>query len=569
MGQPLASKKDKILESAQRFVLKGQLDKAIKDYQQVVVLDPKEIRHRQRLAELLVRDNRKEEAIVQYEDIGKHYAENSYLLKAIAVYKQIQRLVPQDTAISLTLAALNNKQGLTGNALAEYGQVAAQFEKDGALKESIKVLEEMLAIDGVTSATRLKYAELLFATRAEDHSFQVFSALRDASRDAGDDAAVQMLSDQMRELFPNREIADDSLHALIERAEPTGTAAERQENSAGQQSAMEQDASEISVRTVEQAVVEDVVPAFEAPSAFDLPGLPEAPPATPALSVPQTTGPTVAWEEEIELDLDYDLDEELGEELGEPASAMDLSLDFSVSLDFDESAQTGQSDSPFADDDSALTGTEVVAFDLEQGGSLELNWPEEIDISLDDELEDATAIEQAAEIAQAAEQLLSESRQLRGWQEIFPESEGPANAALDLDELESHYDLGIAYKEMGLFGDAIKEFTVAAGNHRRRLDCLTLQAICFREKGEASKAEELLQRGLSLEVLSVAERMSLSYELAFLHETSGDLDEAINLYREVHEFNPAFHDVAHRLSSLVGEGVLDIIELELEDEEDY
>jgi len=54
-GKSLASKKDKILESAQRFVLKGQIDKAIKDYQQVVVLDPKEIRHRQRLAELLVR----------------------------------------------------------------------------------------------------------------------------------------------------------------------------------------------------------------------------------------------------------------------------------------------------------------------------------------------------------------------------------------------------------------------------------------------------------------------------------------------------------------------------------
>ena len=140
---------------------------------------------------------------------------------------------------------------------------------------------------------------------------------------------------------------------------------------------------------------------------------------------------------------------------------------------------------------------------------------------------------------------------------------------MDLDELESHYDLGIAYKEMGLFGEAIKEFTVAAGNHRRRLDCLTLQAICFREKGEPGNAEELLQRGLSLEVLSVAERMSLSYELAFLFETTGGLDEAINLYREVHGVNPSFHDVAHRLSSLVGEEPLDIIELELEDEEMY
>jgi len=165
--------------------------------------------------------------------------------------------------------------------------------------------------------------------------------------------------------------------------------------------------------------------------------------------------------------------------------------------------------------------------------------------------------------------LQSQVRHSRGWQEIFPESENSAAAAMDLDELESHYDLGIAYKEMGLYGDAIKEFTVAAGNDRRRLDCLTLQAICFRDKGEPEKAKDLLQRGLSLELLTVAERTSLSYELAVLLETTGDLDGAITLYHEVHQANPSFHDVEYKLSSLVGEEPLDIIELEWEDEEEY
>src|SRR5689334_1415666 len=116
MGNNLASKKDKLLESAQRFVLKGQIDKAIKEYQQIVALDPREIRFRQRLAELLVRDNRKEEAIAEYEGIGKHYAENSYFLKAIAVYKQIQRLDSSNATVSHTLAVLNQRQGLAGNA---------------------------------------------------------------------------------------------------------------------------------------------------------------------------------------------------------------------------------------------------------------------------------------------------------------------------------------------------------------------------------------------------------------------------------------------------------------------
>ena len=119
---------------------------------------------------------------------------------------------------------------------------------------------------------------------------------------------------------------------------------------------------------------------------------------------------------------------------------------------------------------------------------------------------------------------------------------------------------------MGLYNAAIKEFTVAAANPQRRLDCLTLQAICYREKGESAQAEELLKRGRNLKVLSVEERISLSYELAVLFEANGAVDEAISLYREVSETNPDFHGVAQKLSTLTGDEPLDVIELELEEE---
>ena len=602
-------------------MLKGQLDKAIKDYQQVVVLDPKEVRHRQRLAELLVRDNRRSEAIVQYEDIGKHYADNSYFLKAIAVYKQIQRLIPEDTAISLTLASLNQRQGLTGNALAEYGQVVAQFEKEGNLKETVKVLEQMLAIDGVPAATRLKYAELLFATGEVDQSHEVFSAYLTSLRDAGDGATVQRLAGRMRELFPDRPEAGPS-GAPPPTAEMPGRAL------AAAEVAPEPVAAKPPAMPIEppsafgptttifapaadfdaQASSFDFATPFEIPSEFETPVTSEVPGNAPAVQKSQAPEPGLPWEEEIELDLDLDLDDDPAVTVPSVPD-MDLSLDFSLSLDFDETEHfapvspksmqppAGESDlSPFAELPEVMgtspdTGGGAAGSTLEEGGSLELDWPEEIDISLDDEPDlDAAALAKGAEAAQAmkaakasqvaqvaaaaqaaeaAEQAQSQARQLRGWQEIFPESEPATDVAMDLDELESHYDLGIAYKEMGLYGDAIKEFTVAAGNPRRRLDCLTLQAICYREWGEPGNAEELLQRGLSLEVLSAEERMSLSYELAFLFETTGGLDEAISLYREVHGINPSFHDVANRLSTLVGEEPLDIIDLELEEEEDF
>ncbi|GFO70230.1 hypothetical protein GMLC_38090 [Geomonas limicola] len=615
----MASKKDKILESAQRFVLKGQIDKAIKDYQQVVVLDPKEIRHRQRLAELLVRDNRKDEAIVQYEDIARHYAENSYYLKAIAVYKQIQRLVPESTDVALHLAELNAKQGLTGNALAEFGQVATQFEKEGDLKGAVKVLDRMLLVDGVTPATRLKLAELLYSTGDRERAYQEFESYAAQLTKGADRAALARVTERIAELFPERQASPA----------PVGTPP-----------------ADAPVREAATGLDLPSTP-FEAVAEFPgVPGdtpapweTPELEPAAPASSAQEP----LPWESHGELELD--MSDPL-EAAPPPVPEIDLPLDFSLSLESDEH-------NPFAAQAPTEPATaELPSFDDlpsfgtlpeapaahgtgEEPEMLELDWPEEIDLSLELEVgndadaartaelaaaaeasraakaaeqaraaaaeeaeaarlaeeakaaeekrlaEEAKAAEAArlaeetrlAEIARAAEAArvaeearAAEARISSGWQEIFPEALAPG-ASLDLDELESHYDLGIAYKEMGKLAGAIKEFALAAGNERRRLDCLILQSICYREMGNLDQARELLQRGLALE-LGDTERTSLRYELAFLLESTGKLEEALELYRQVLQANPAFHEVAERIGALAGEEGLDIIELEPEEEEE-
>ena len=80
----MAAKKDKLLESAQKYLAKGQLDRAIGEYRQITELDPADTRNRQKLAELLVRANRKEEAIAEYEAISRQYSGSHFYMKAIA-----------------------------------------------------------------------------------------------------------------------------------------------------------------------------------------------------------------------------------------------------------------------------------------------------------------------------------------------------------------------------------------------------------------------------------------------------------------------------------------------------
>lgn len=114
------SKKDKLIEDAQKLILRGQFDKAAKAYEQLLALEPAAINHRQKLAELLIKCGRNDDARKELETIGTHFSKNGFFLKAIAVYKQLQKLFPADISLSLTLAELNAQLGLIANSLSEY-----------------------------------------------------------------------------------------------------------------------------------------------------------------------------------------------------------------------------------------------------------------------------------------------------------------------------------------------------------------------------------------------------------------------------------------------------------------
>ena len=139
--------KDKLLENAQKFLSKGQLPKAIGEYRKLVDAFPKDVRNRQKLAELLSRSKRNEDALTEYEIVAKHYTETGFYLKAIAVYKQMQKLESSRADIYHRLAELNEKQGLVGNALTEYRNLVAFYDQNQMHGEAIDVLEKMAELD--------------------------------------------------------------------------------------------------------------------------------------------------------------------------------------------------------------------------------------------------------------------------------------------------------------------------------------------------------------------------------------------------------------------------------------
>ncbi|WP_396205337.1 tetratricopeptide repeat protein [Gemmatimonas sp.] len=127
--------------------------------------------------------------------------------------------------------------------------------------------------------------------------------------------------------------------------------------------------------------------------------------------------------------------------------------------------------------------------------------------------------------------------------------EGVARS-LGEDDYESHYDLGVAYKEMGLLDDAIAEFQKAVRSRPHRLSAYEALGQCFVEQGRHQVAATVLARALLEPGLDDDQRVGVLYLLAYSCEALQRRDEARGYYQRVYATDINFRDVAARLAAL-------------------
>lgn len=166
------STKDKLIASAQKNLEKGQIQKAIKDYQDLLKLEPKVDQHRQKLADLMSRAGMASEAIGHYEVLATGYADKGFYLKAIAVYKQVQKLDATKTDVYLHLAELNKKQGLTGNAMAEYRSLLEFYEKKNQRFDAAGVLQKMVELEPENLNLHIRVIQFLLKEKMYDKAVE-------------------------------------------------------------------------------------------------------------------------------------------------------------------------------------------------------------------------------------------------------------------------------------------------------------------------------------------------------------------------------------------------------------
>ena len=155
----MAFDKAKVLKNAEKFLSQGKINAAIKEYRQIVDNDADDLTTLNMLGDLYVRSGKKEEAVSCFERIAEHYGNQEFHLKAIAMYKKIERLRTRDPIIALKLAELYAVQGLVHDARAQYLVVVESYTRAGDNKRALEILHKIADLDPNNTEIRLKLAD--------------------------------------------------------------------------------------------------------------------------------------------------------------------------------------------------------------------------------------------------------------------------------------------------------------------------------------------------------------------------------------------------------------------------
>ena len=135
-------------------------------------------------------------------------------------------------------------------------------------------------------------------------------------------------------------------------------------------------------------------------------------------------------------------------------------------------------------------------------------------------------------------------------EEVFAQFKKGVEQQVGMEDSETHFDLGIAYKEMGLLDDAINEFRLCVRNPLRVCIAETMIGLCHIEKGDVAEAIAHFKKGLYADTKTDREELGLYFELGNAYDLLHDPKEAIYYFQKVQKRDPTFRGVGARIQAL-------------------
>ena len=486
----MALNREKTSAVAQKFLQKGLIDKAIREFKRLAEDDPNDVRIFLKLGALYLRQGSIHEATETYHQVARFYSKQGFSLKAVAVYKQILQINPTDLPVTRKLAELYQRLGLLSDAALQYRSLSNLYEQNGQTEEAIAALQTILGFDPEQLIVRIKLAEIYAKEQRYKKSVEEFQKvavllwqqnrvddyIRVAERLLYLDPCNIPYAQRLAELYLSKEDPRKALGKLqvAFRANPKDT-----------------------------TTLELLGQAF--------------------MAVGQPHKSLSVWHELIRR---Y-------EEEGAPNARQDV-------------AKKILAQSP----DDAIAKQILFPPPPVPHPAVEKEVNEEIDIDIEtDETYPETLSENIT--VELAEELDGRPSELDDFStsfvDQFEEFKRGVAREVSLSDYQTHYDLGIAYKEMALYDDAIREFRLAQKAPEREVGALTLMGLCEADRGDYQAALTALRNALRASKVTREEIIALQYELGQVYETMGLLREAKQCYATVCANDASFRDARERL----------------------
>lgn len=148
------------------------------------------------------------------------------------------------------------------------------------------------------------------------------------------------------------------------------------------------------------------------------------------------------------------------------------------------------------------------------------------------------------------EQLETTGDEQRDFEEMLAQFKKGIDENVGHDDYEAHYDLGIAFKEMGLYDEAIAEFQKALRDPNGRLRTSEALGVAFFEKGQMPVSEAVLRRAVETLEGGDDAKIGLIYWLGRACEAQGKGHDARGFYERAMAVDIQFMDLRERVGRL-------------------
>ena len=598
----------KLKKKAAEFEAKKQYEKALELYEQVLngaraSDEERDVPLYNRVGDIHYRIGNNDQAISYYEQAADLYAEGGFFNNAIALCNKILRYSPGRTIIYYKLGIISAKKGFNSDAKQNFLEYADRMQRVGKMDEAFRALKEFADLCPGQDDVRLMLAEQLARADRKEEALEQLEILYDTLEAEGRTSEAAATVERMKTLdpaFKPRRSAiprprkkeglvfldldfetpplsgapvapgdDDDAFSPVIKARPHTLEIVPPPDSPAQPKP----------EAVPTPEPEPVSPPAAAPEGLELTafGASDETPASVPLESIADPEPSAVMDARDEPESQHSSNELKFITPDEREAENDLPdiapIDLAPLVEETESEVSGPADAPYVRDPQIIEfpigrtpAGSVPGIKTPNGAGPLAGLPVIGDEGLESDYNDVRSVSPDDDFVDLGEWLERnrtpastrmvahdeepENNEQKDFAEMLDKFKAGISRNVDEEDFESHYDLGIAFAEMGLMDEAIGSFQKAQRGPDQRVRASEAIGQCFMDKGEAAVAMAVLNKLLHEPGMSDSRLVGVLYLLGRAAESLGRTADAAGFYQRVVAVHIGFRDAGERLTAL-------------------